>query len=396
MLSKRIQNITPSVTVALAGQVTELQRQGVDIISFGVGEPDFGTPENISTAGKAAIDANFTKYTAVSGILPLREAICEKLLRDNDVRYSSDQISVGTGAKQPLFNSVQTLIDDGDEVLLPTPCWVSYVEMIKLAGGTPVLVPCQEDKGFALDIPALESAITPKTKAIIINTPNNPTGAVYSEQSLHALADLACRHDFYVISDEVYEKLIYSGKRHFCIASISPQVQERTVIINGFSKAYAMTGWRIGYAAAAKEIIKGINAYQGHVTSNTSSIAQYAAIEALHGPQASLETMQHEFELRRNFLLERLNSIRRVHCVGTDGAFYLMPNVSEFFGCTFQDHPILDSSDLAEYLLKVARIAVVPGSAFFFPHNLRISYSTSMQNLRTGMDRMEAALNKLR
>ena len=396
MLSKRVRNITPSATVALTGRVADLQRQGVDIINFGLGEPDFPTSANIAQAGKEAIDANHTKYTAVAGIAPLREAICEKLKRDNHVLYTPDQISVGTGAKQPLFNSVQALVDEGDEVLLPTPCWVSYVEMIKLAGGIPVQVPSLEADGFALNIPALEQAITPRTKAIIINTPNNPTGAVYSEQSLRSLGELACKHDFYIISDEVYEKLTYNGKQHFCIASISPEVQARTVVINGFSKAYAMTGWRMGYAAGPREIIKALNAYQGHVTSNPSSIAQYASLAALGGPQDSLEAMRQEFDRRRQFLLDRLNRMDRIHCVGTDGAFYQMPNISAFFGCSCQGRVIRDSGDLAEYLLDEARIAVVPGSAFMIPDNLRISYSISLDQIQRGMDRMEEALSCLR
>lgn len=394
-LSARVRNITPSATVELTNRVAELRAQGIDVISFGLGEPDFGTPKNISEAGKTAIDENHTKYTAVSGIAPLRQAICDKLLRDNQVSYTPNQISVGTGAKQPLFNAVQALVEEGDEVLLPTPCWVSYVEMIKLAGGVPVQVPCIEEKGFALDLEALERAVTPRTKTIIINTPNNPTGAVYSPEDLKALADLACRKDFYIISDEVYEKLTYAGKTHFCIASISEEVKERCVIINGFSKAYAMTGWRMGYAAADTPIIRAINSYQGHVTSNPSSIAQYASLEALSGPQESLEVMRREFDARRCFLLDRLNRIDGVHCVSTEGAFYLMPNIRSFFGKSAGEKRIQNSTDLANYLLDQAHVAVVPGNAFLIPDNLRISYSTSMESLKEGTDRIEAALKLL-
>jgi len=383
------------MTLELTGKVADLRRQGIDIIAYNLGEPDFGTPENICEAAKAALDAQKTKYTAVAGIAELREAICEKLLKDNHVSYKPNQICVGTGAKQPLVNAVLALCEEGDEVIVPTPCWVSYLEMVKLSGATPVLVRNREEDGFALNIEGIKKAITPKTKAIMINTPNNPTGAVYTEEALRELAALACEHDFYIISDEVYEKLIYEAKSHFCVASISDEVKERCVIINGFSKAYSMTGWRIGYAAGSTAIIKGMSSLQGHTTSNTCSIAQYAALEALRGPQESLETMRVEFDKRRKFLVERLNAMDGITCVNADGAFYLMPNVTAFFGRSYNGKTIKDSFDMADYLLEEARIAVVPGAAFEAPENLRISYSNSMEALVEGMDRMEAALKKL-
>lgn len=395
MLTKRIQNITPPATFALTAKVAELRRQGVDVIAYNVGEPDFGTPKNICDAAKAAIDAQKTKYTVVSGIMELREAICAKFERDNGISYKPNEICVGTGAKQPLVNAVLALCEEGDEVIVPTPCWVSYLEMVKLSGATPVIVRNREEDGFALNMDAIKKAITPKTKAIMINTPNNPTGAVYSKEQLTELAELACKHDFYIISDEVYEKLIYEGKKHFCIASISEEVKNRTVVINGVSKTYSMTGWRVGYAAGNAALIKGMGALQGHTTSNTCSIAQYAALEAIAGPQDSVEMMRLEFDKRRKYLVERLNSMDGITCNNADGAFYLMPNVTAFYDKEWNGQKIKDSFGMADYLLAEARIALVPGGAFEAPDNLRISYSNSMENLIEGMNRMEAALKKL-
>lgn len=395
MLTKRIQNITPAATFALTAKIAELRQQGIDVIAFNLGEPDFGTPKNICDAAKAAIDAQKTKYTVVSGIMELKQAICEKFLRDNGITYKPNEICIGTGAKQPLMNAVLSLCEEGDEVIIPTPCWVSYIEMVKLSGAAPVIVRNREEDGFALNLDAIKKAITPKTKAIMINSPNNPTGAVYSEEQLRELADLACRHDFYIISDEVYEKLIYEGKKHFCIASISEEVKNRTVVINGVSKTYAMTGWRVGYAAGNAALIKGMTSLQGHATSNTCSIAQYAALEAISGPQDSVETMRVEFDKRRKFLVQRLNAMDHISCHNADGAFYLMPNVTAFYDKEWNGTRIKDSFGLADYLLAEARIALVPGGAFEAPDNLRISYSTSMENLIEGMDRMEAALKKL-
>lgn len=395
MLTKRIQNITPAATFALTAKVAELRSQGIDVIAFNLGEPDFGTPKNICDAAKAAIDAQKTKYTVVSGIMDLRKAICAKFERDNGITYAPNEICVGTGAKQPLVNAVLALCEEGDEVIVPTPCWVSYLEMVKLAGATPVIVRNREEDGFALNMEEIKKAITPKTKAIMINTPNNPTGAVYTKEQLTELAELACKHDFYIISDEVYEKLVYEGKKHFCIASISDEVKNRTVVINGVSKTYSMTGWRVGYAAGNAALIKGMGSLQGHTTSNTCSIAQYAALEAIGGPQDSVEMMRIEFDKRRKYLVERLNSMDGITCNNADGAFYLMPNVTAFYDKEWNGQKIKDSFGMADYLLAEARIALVPGGAFEAPDNLRISYSNSMENLIEGMNRMEAALKKL-
>jgi aspartate aminotransferase len=395
MLSRRIQNMTPSATVELTAKVAELRRQGIDIIAFNVGEPDFNTPDHINEAAKKAIDEGFTKYTAVAGIQELREAICKKLKEDNNLEYTPKQISVSTGAKQALVNGVLTLCDLGDEVIIPTPCWVSYIEMVKLAESTPVLVPTDEKNGFQLDMDRVKEAITDRTKAVILNTPNNPTGAVYSEEALKELADLAVKHDFYVFSDEVYEELVYDGYKHVSIASLSPDIKERVVIINGLSKAYAMTGWRLGYAAGPEKVIKGMNSLQGHMTSNTNSITQKAAVAALLGPKDTVEYMRKQFDERRKYLLQRLRNMEGIECAEAKGAFYLMPNVSKLFGKRHNNKVIKDSFDIAGFLLEEAHIAVVPGAAFEAPDNIRISYSNSMENIKKGMDRMEKALSLL-
>ncbi len=395
MISKRIINMTPSATVELTAKVAELKKTGIDVISFNIGEPDFGTPNNINLAAKRAIDEGFTKYTAAAGIIELREAICEKLKTENKVIYSPNQISVGTGAKQSLVNTILTICDKDDEILLPTPCWVSYIEMIKLAEGKPILIPCIEENGFAPDLSAIEKAITPKTKAILLNTPNNPTGAVYNINDLKKICELALKYNFYIISDEIYEKLIYDGEKHFCIASLTEAAKNRTITINGFSKAYAMTGWRIGYAAGPADVIKGINSLQGHMTSNTNSITQKAAIEALKGPQQPIYTMIEEFDKRRKYLINRISNINDITCSIPKGAFYVMPNVKKLFCKKHNGKELKDSFGVANYLLEEAHIAVVPGAAFEAPENIRISYSNSLENIAMGMDRMENALAKL-
>lgn len=396
MLSRRIQNMNPSVTVELTAKVTDLRRQGIDIISFNVGEPDFNTPSNINEAAKKAIDEGFTKYTAVPGIVDLREAICQKLKEDNYVEYKSNEIIVCTGAKQALVNAVLTICDVGDEVILPTPCWVSYIEMIKLAESTPILVATDEKKGFQLDIDKIKEVITEKTKAIILNTPNNPTGAVYSEETLRKLGELAVTHDFYIFADEVYEKLVYDGEKHISIASLSDEMKEKTIIINGLSKAYAMTGWRLGYAAGPEKIIRGMNSLQGHMTSATNSVTQKAAVEALQGNQESLEQMRIQFDERREYLLDRLRNFEGITCADAKGAFYLMPNISCLFNKSHHGKILKNSMDVANFLLEEAHIAVVPGAAFESPDNIRIAYSNSLDNIKEGMDRMEKALNLLK
>ena len=396
MLSERMKKLKPSATVELTAKLEELKRQGIDVIKFNVGEPDFDTPDNIKAAAKEAIDSGFTKYTAVPGIFELRSAICEKLARENQVEYTEDQIVVSTGAKQALVNALMALVSDGDEVIIPTPCWVSYIDMVTLAGGTPVLFETKEDNGFQLDLDELRNVISDRTKVIMINSPNNPTGATYGRDILKGLGELAVEKDFYIISDEVYEKLIYEKAQHICMASISEDIKARTVVVNGMSKGYAMTGWRLGYAAADKTIARAMNTIQGHVTSAASAITQKAALEALTGDQESVENMRISFDERRKYAIEKLNSIPGIRCMNSTGAFYVMPNVSSYYGKQYCGRQIQDSFDLSSYLLDEARVAVMPGGAFEAPDNLRIAYSNSMMNIIEGMDRMEKALAKLK
>lgn len=385
----------PSMTVGLTDKLEELGRQGIDVIRFNIGEPDFNTPKNIIHAAKKALDEGFTKYTPVSGILELKEAIQKKLRDENDLEYSTNEIIVSAGAKQALMNALLTLCSKGDEVIVITPCWVSYVEMVKLVDAKPVLVSSDAKNGFCLDIEKIKTSITSNTKAIMINTPNNPTGAVYSKESLEILGRLAVENGLYIISDEIYEKLIYDGEEHISVASLDKDIKERTITINGFSKAYAMTGWRLGYAAGPREIVKGMNGLQGHMTSAPNSIAQKAGVEALLGPQESVKNMVLEYDKRRKYLIERLNNIEGLKCNEVKGAFYLMPDISLLFGKSYDGKSIKDSIDFAEFLLEKAHISVVPGIAFEAPNNIRIAYSNSMENIIDGMKRMEETIEKL-
>ena len=397
MLAKRMRNFSGSPTSALIARVAELRAEGKNIISLNVGEPDFGTPDYIKVAGIKAIVDNFTKYTAGTGIIDLRKAISAKLKADNGVEYETNEICVTVGAKQAIFNAVMAIAGEGDEVILPIPCWVSYTEIIKLAGATPVFVQVKNDEGFALDLEAIEAAITPKTRGIIICTPNNPTGAVYTEESLRKLAELAVKHDFYVISDEIYEKLIYDGEKHFSLASISQEVKEHTVTINGCSKAYAMTGWRLGYLAATKEFVSGIGKIQSQTTSAASAISQKAAVAALTGPQHDLAVMVAEFDKRRKYVMERLNAIKGVSCSMPKGAFYILPDISFYLGSTSDEGiKINDAKDFAKFVLEKEQVALVPGEAFNIEGRIRISYSNSMENLCEAINRLEHAFSLLR
>ena len=395
MLAERMKNFAASPTSTLVTKVSELKAAGKDIISLNVGEPDFDTPAYIKAAASQAMEQGFTKYTAVSGIVELREAIAKKLQEDNGAAYNASQISVAAGAKQAIFNALMAIVSPEDEVLLPIPCWVSYTELIKIAGGKPVFVNVDEANGFDLDIEAIKAAITPKTKGIIICNPNNPTGAVYKEATLRQLADLAVEHDFYIIADEIYEKLIYDGEKHFCIASISEAVKDHTITINGFSKAYAMTGWRLGYAAANAEVIGAINKIQSQTTSSVNSIAQKAGVEAILGPQKDMEDMIAEFAKRREYVMSRLSAIEGITCVNPKGAFYVLPDVSACFGKSINGQIIKDDKDFAQLLLSECLVALVPGEAFYAPGKVRISYSNSMENLKKALDRIEAFMKAL-
>lgn len=393
-LAERMKTLSGSPTSALIAKVAELKRQGKDIISFNVGEPDFGTPDYIKVAGIKAIAENFTKYTPGNGILELRREIVKKLKEDNNIEYTTDEITTAVGAKQAVSSTMMVIAGPGDEVLLPIPCWVSYTEMIRLAGATPVFVPVHEGD-YTLDIKAIKTAITPRTKAIIICTPNNPTGAVYSEESLRQLAALAIEHDFFIVADEIYEKLVYGGVKHFSVASISQEVRDHVITVNGFSKAYAMTGWRIGYAAARADIIKGIMKVQSQTTSATSAISQKAAVAALRGAQYDLHDMVREFERRKDYMVQRLNAIEGISCPDAMGAFYLYPDVQSYLGKRAGERRIENAMDLCQYLLDEALVSTVPGEAYNVPGKIRISYSNSMENLKEGMDRIEKALAAL-
>ena len=394
MISDRIKRMTPSATIELDGIVANLKADGVEVIGLNMGEPDFNTPEHISSACVKAIQEGKTKYVNVNGIPPLRDAICRKLMRENHVKYEPSQIVVSTGAKQALDNAVMAICNPGDEIIVPIPCWVSYIEMVKLADGIPILVDT-DPKSFQLDLAAIDKAITPKTRGIMINTPNNPTGAVYTEGRLQALGELAVKNDFYIISDEIYEKLIYNNKKHVCIASLSEEIKEHTILINGLSKSFAMTGWRIGYSATPMDVARAISSLQGHTTSNSTTFVQWAAIEALEGPSDTIEFMRTKFDERRRYLVERLNSMPHISCFNVDGAFYLMPDVSDFFGKRFGKWVIKDSVDFCAYILEEARVAIVPGSAFGAPNFVRIAYSNSLEAIRQGMDNIEKALARL-
>ncbi|MHC1720738.1 MAG: pyridoxal phosphate-dependent aminotransferase [Clostridiaceae bacterium] len=395
MLSKTAKNITPSVTVELSGMITDLKTQGVDVVEMNIGEPDFLTPSNIVEACKKAMDEGKMKYVNSQGIVQLRKAVCAKLEKENSVVYNEKQICISTGAKQALYNAVLAIVDPGDEVIIPTPAWVSYCEMVKMAAGIPVFVKTKNN--FQLDINAIRSAVTSKTKAIMINTPNNPSGAVYSAESLEALGELAVEKNFYIISDEVYEKFIYGDKKHYCIASFSKEIYERTIVVNGFSKAYAMTGWRIGYTAAPPDVARAISSIQGHTTSNSTTMVQWASIEALeHGDDARKE-MINEFQKRKEYTYKRLAAIPGIKCHDVDGAFYLMPDVSAYFNRKTPEGNVLKNpSDLCGYILKSVHVALVPGEAFMAPDNVRVAYTNSMEKLKIGLDRLEECLGKLK
>ena len=396
-LSDRANAIHGSATVELNARVLALKKSGVDIIKFNIGEPDFNTPENICDAGKRAMDEGKTRYTAVPGTAELREQISKKLREDNGLSYAVNEICVTTGAKQAIFETMMALVQAGDEVIIPTPCWVSYESMVKIAGAEPVFVPTkQTDDLFNLDIPAIAAAVTPKTRAIIINTPNNPTGVVYPKETLLELLELAVKHDFMIIADEIYEKLIYNGQKHFSIASVSEEAKAHVVTINGFSKSYAMTGWRLGYLAGPQELVKAVQRLQGHITSAACSISQAAALEALAGPQDSVAEMKAAFDENRVTMFKLCSQIPHVTCREPDGAFYLMPDVSWYYGKSADGTQVKNSADLANYLLEKAHVAVVPGDSFRAPDCIRLSYSNSLKNIERGMEQMRQALAELK
>ena len=375
--------------MAMDTAAKEMIRQGIDVISFGVGEPDFDTPDNVKQAAIKALSEGRTKYTPAGGIHELKVAIQQKFARDNGLEYGLDQIVVTVGAKHALYNLTQVLCDPGDEVIIPAPYWVSYIEQVRLTGAIPVVVETSGENGFRLTAEQLKAAITPRTKALVLNSPSNPTGAVYRREHLEAIAEVAVAKGIVVISDEIYEPFIYGGAKHVSIASLGPEIKALTLVVNGVSKSHAMTGWRIGFIAGDKRVVKAVTDLQSHSVSNPTSIAQYAAIEALTGPQDSVQTMVSEFAKRRDYLVERLRALPGVECDVPEGAFYVFPRISSAFGKSLNGRTIHNSADLCQLLLEEGHVSVVPGSAFGAEGYMRISYATSMANLQKGMDRIE-------
>jgi len=395
MLSDRANRISLSPTLRIVAKAQQMRAQGIDVVNLSVGEPDFNTPESVKQAAKAALDANFTKYTPSDGIPDLKKAICEKLERDNGLKYAPNEIIVSPGAKNDLFNLMLALVDKGDDVLIPSPSWVSYPDQVRLAGAEPVFVKTSEVDGFKLNPKTLAEEITPNTKVLILNYPGNPTGVCYTREELEAIAEVCVREQLWVVADEIYEKLIYDGLRFTSIASVSEEMKKLTIVVNGFSKAYSMTGWRLGYAAGPREVIAACSKIQSHNTSNATSFVQKGGIEALSSCEMDVERMRQEFEKRRNYMVNRLRAIPGISCISPSGAFYLMPNVKAYLHKEFGGSPIRNSFGLAYYLLKESAVAVIPGGAFLADDNIRISFATSMEKLREGAARIEAALARL-
>jgi aspartate aminotransferase len=384
--------VQPSSTLAIDALFKQMKADGIDVVGFGAGEPDFPTPDNIKQAAVQAIAENKTKYTVASGIAELKQAICYRMKEDCGVDYTPANAFVSSGAKHVVFLTLCALLNPGDEVILPSPFWVSYIEMVRLAGGTPVVVETTEAEHFKLTPEKFEAAITDRTKCIILNNPSNPTGMLYTEEELRGLAEVVLRHDLYVISDEIYYTLLYDGCKFTSFASLGEEVKQHTILINGVSKAYAMTGWRIGYALAEPEIIGVMSRYCSHSIGSVSTISQWAAVEALNGPQDEVETMRQAFEQRRDYLVSRINAMDGVSCLKPQGAFYVMMNISGLIGKTLYGTTITDGDVFANLFLNHGLVAVVPGSGFCAPNFVRWSYATSMENIKEGCDRLEKFL----
>ena len=393
MISKKAMSITPSPTLAIDTKFKEMKANGVDVVGFGAGEPDFNTPQHICDAAIKAIAEGKTRYTPAAGTIALRQSICNKLKRENGLDYTVQNIVVSNGAKHSLANAFLAICNPGDEVIIPAPFWVSYTEMVKLADGVPVLLPTKEENDFKATAAEYENLITDKTRAIILNSPSNPTGMIYTVEELQAIAEVAVKHNIYVVSDEIYEHLIYEGK-HTSIASFNEKIKDLTIIVNGVSKTYAMTGWRIGYTASNAAVAKAMSSVQSHAASNPNSIAQEAAIAALDGGLECVEEMKKSFVERRNYMVERINTIDGVSCLMPNGAFYIMMNISGILGKTLYGQKSETADDFANLFLDKAKVAVVPGTGFAAPEYVRWSYATSMDNCREGLDRLEKFLKE--
>jgi aspartate aminotransferase len=379
-ISARAAQLTPSLTLSIDSKAKAMKAEGIDVCGFGAGEPDFDTPDHIKAAAIAALEAGFTKYTPSAGLPELRQAIAEKLEADNQISYRASQIVVSSGAKHSCYNAILATCQPGDEVLIPSPYWVSYPDMVRLAGAEPVIVPTTERNGWKMRASDFENAMTPRTKMLILNSPGNPTGSVYTREELEAIVEVAAEEDIYILSDEIYEKLVYDEAKHVSIASLSPEAYELTITVNGFSKAYAMTGWRLGYMAAPEAVAKAVDNIQSHSTSNPCSFAQKGAVAALKGDQQPLADMRDEFSMRRNYMFDRITKIPNITAVKPDGAFYVLVNISQLG---------LSSQNFADRLLSKANVAVVPGAAFGDDRTVRLSYATSIDIIKKGLDRFQ-------
>ncbi|NLJ79091.1 MAG: pyridoxal phosphate-dependent aminotransferase [Tissierellia bacterium] len=392
-LSEKGLNISSSVTLEITAKANAMRDEGIDVISFGAGEPDFITPENIRQEGIRVIEEGLVRYTSASGIMELKDAVCQKLKKENNIEYSPENIIISNGAKQSIYNTLMAIINPGDQVIIGVPYWVSYPELIEIAGGEPIYIQTDENNGFKMGVADLDKVLTDKTKAIILNSPGNPTGAIYDEQELRRIADWAVEHNILVISDEIYEQLAYD-EEHISIASFNDDIKDLTIVINGMSKAYAMTGWRLGYAAAHKDIVEVMSNIQSHTTSNPCTISQYASVIGLLGDQSSILEMKRQFKLRRDYMVSTINKIRGLGCIKPGGAFYIMVNIREIKGKIFNGIKIESSLDFANFLLETANIAVIPGVGFGDDDYIRLSYATSMDNIKEGLARIKDAIDE--
>lgn len=390
-ISKKASAISPSPTLAIDSKFKEMKKEGIPVVGFGAGEPDFNTPENIKNAGIEAIKNNITKYTPASGTLELKAAVCQKLKRDTGLEYSTSNIVISNGGKHSLTNTFTCICDPGDEVILPAPYWVSYPEMIKLADAVPVIIEGAEENNFKFTAEQLESAITSKTRALVLNTPSNPTGMVYTKDELEKIAEIAVKNNIYIIFDEIYEKLVYEGE-HTNIATLGDEIRDLTIIVNGLAKTYAMTGWRIGFVAANKKLAKAMGNIQSHATSNPNSIAQAAAVEALNGDQSIIETMKKTYIERRDYMVDKINSIDGLSCKTPHGAFYVFMNVKDVLNKEHYGKMINTANELCQDILDRALVALVPSEGFGVDGYVRLSYATSMDTIKTGLDRIEKYL----
>ncbi|MCI8826493.1 MAG: pyridoxal phosphate-dependent aminotransferase [Lachnospiraceae bacterium] len=395
-LSRKAQAVKPSSTLAITAKAKELKAQGIDVVGFGAGEPDFDTPENICDAAVSAIKNGFTKYTPASGTNELKQAVCDKFQKFNNLHYTPDQIVISNGGKHSLTNVFQAILNPGDEVIIPSPYWLSYPEIVMLADGEPVFVRGEQENGYKVTVEQLQAATTEKTKALILNSPSNPTGMIYSEEELSAIADYVIKNDIYVVADEMYEYLVYDGNRHVSIASLNEEIYKRTITVSGLAKTYAMTGWRIGYTGSSVEIAKLMSGIQSHQTSNPNSIAQKAAVEALTGDQSAMKMMVHEFDVRRKYMYEKISSMHHISAKEPYGAFYVFADISKTLEMSYKGKKIETSAEFARILIEEYNVAVVPCTDFGYDDHIRLSYAISIQQIEEGLSRIEKFLIELK